>query len=55
MYPDNDDAGRRAFRELRRFFVNNYSTVKAEKLPDVMKDFCDYYAIQKENGEEIRP
>lgn len=55
MYPDNDDAGCRAFRELRRFFVNNYSTVKAEKLPDGMKDFCYYYAIQKENGEEIRP
>ena len=53
MYPDSDDAGRRAFRELRRFFVNNYSTVKAEKLPSCMKDYSAYYAKQKENGAEI--
>lgn len=53
MYPDSDDAGRRAFRELRRFLVNNYSTVKAEKLPDGMKDYSAYYAKQKENGAEI--
>lgn len=43
MYPDQDEAGRRAFVELRSFFVNNYSTVKAEKLPEGMKDYCDYY------------
>lgn len=53
MYPDNDDAGRRAFRELRRFFVNNYSTVKAEKLPDIMKDYSACYAKQKENGPKV--
>ncbi len=27
MFSDNDDAGRKAFMELRRSFVNNYSTV----------------------------
>ena len=43
MYPDQDDAGQRAFMDLRRFFVNNYSSLKAETLPDSMKDFCDYY------------
>ena len=43
MYPDQDEAGQRAFMELRRFFVNNYSTVKAEKLPEGVKDYCDYY------------
>lgn len=43
MYPDQDEAGQRAFMELRRFFVNNGSTIKAEKLPEGAKDFCDYY------------
>lgn len=53
MYPDQDDAGQRAFIELRRFFVNNYSTVKAEKLPERAKDYCDYYiSIQEADGKE---
>ena len=43
MYPDRDEAGQRAFMELRRFFVNNGSTIKAEKLPEGVKDYCDYY------------
>lgn len=43
MYPDQDEAGQRAFMELRRFFVNNGSTLKAEKLPEGVKDYCDYY------------
>lgn len=43
MYPDQDDAGQKAFMALRRFFVNNYSTIKAEKLPEGAKDYCDYY------------
>lgn len=55
MFPDNDDAGRRAFRELRRFFVNNYSTVKEERLPEGIKDYCMYYAKQKANEAEIQP
>lgn len=43
MYPDQDEAGQRAFWELRRFFVNQYATLKAEKLPEGMKDYSDYY------------
>ena len=43
MYPDQDEAGRKAFVELRRFFVNHFSTLKAEKLPEGVKDYCDYY------------
>ena len=43
MYPDHDEAGFRAFMELRRLFVNHYSTIKAEKLPEGVKDYCDYY------------
>jgi DNA primase len=43
MYPDQDEAGQRAFMDLRRFFVNNESTLKAEKLPDGIKDYCEYY------------
>jgi len=43
MYPDNDKAGQRAFVELRCFFVNHYSMLKAEKLPDGTKDYCEYY------------
>ena len=53
MYPDQDEAGQKAFIELRRFFVNNYSMVKAEKLPDGMKDYCDYYiSTQVADGKE---
>lgn len=43
MYPDQDEAGQRAFTELRTFFVNNYSTIKAVKLPEGAKDYCEYY------------
>lgn len=49
MYPDQDEAGFRAFKELRRFFINHYSTIRAEKLPDGVKDFCDYYVKSKES------
>lgn len=48
MYPDQDEAGQRAYMELRRFFVNNYSTVKAEKLPEGIKDYCEYYISTQE-------
>lgn len=43
MYPDQDEAGQKAFMALRRFFVNHYSTVKIEKLPEGVKDYCDFY------------
>ncbi len=53
MYPDQDEAGQRAFMELRRFFVNNYSTIKEEKLPEGAKDYCDYYiSTQIVDGKE---
>ncbi len=48
MYPDQDEAGRKAFMALRRFFVNNYSTVKIEKLPEGVKDYCDFYIKKQE-------
>ncbi len=54
MYPDNDESGWRAFRELRYFFVNNYSTVRALELPEGTKDYCVFYAKQKENEGEIQ-
>lgn len=43
MYPDQDEAGQRAFMEIRRFFVQHYTTVKEEQLPEGAKDYCDYY------------
>lgn len=52
MFPDQDDAGQRAFLELRSFFVNHYSTIKAEKLPDFAKDYCDFYISTKLKNEK---
>lgn len=43
MYPDQDDAGIKAFVNLRRFFVNHYTTLKVEQLPEGIKDYSDYY------------
>lgn len=48
MYPDQDEAGRRAFMEIRRFFVQHYTTVKEEQLPEGAKDYCDYYISTRE-------
>lgn len=48
MYPDQDDAGQRAFTEVRSFFVKNYSWLKAEKLPAGVKDYCEYYISTQE-------
>lgn len=52
MYPDQDEAGQKAFLELRRFFVNNNTNVKAEKLADGVKDYCDYYITTNAAHEE---
>lgn len=53
MYPDQDEAGQKAFIELRRFFVNLYSTIKEDKLPKDVKDYCDYYVqTQIADGQE---
>ncbi len=54
MYPDQDDAGQNAFMALRRFFVNHYSTVKIEKLPEGVKDYCDFYIKKQEaDGKDL--
>lgn len=53
MFPDQDEAGRRAFMEIRRFFVQHNATVKVEQLPEGTKDYSDYYIlIQKSDGKE---
>ena len=51
MYPDQDEAGFRAFMKLRRFFVNHYSDIRAERLPGGIKDYCDYY-VKSQGGED---
>lgn len=43
MYPDQDNAGREAFVNLRRYFVNHYTILKEEFLPKECKDYSDYY------------
>lgn len=45
MYPDQDDAGRKAFSALRRFFTNHYAILKEELLPKGTKDFSEYYVM----------
>lgn len=49
MFPDQDEAGQKAFVELRRFFVNHYAMLRAEKLPEGAKDYCDYYRTSLQN------
>jgi hypothetical protein len=43
MYPDQDNAGRQAYINLRRFFINHYAMLKAEQLPEGIKDYSEYY------------
>lgn len=53
MFPDHDEAGQKAFIDIRRFFVNLYSTVRAEQLPANVKDYSDYYiSTHIQNGEQ---
>jgi len=59
MFPDQDEAGQRAYIELRRFFVNHYSTITAETLPKNVNDYSDYYITtrlqeEKQQNEEIK-
>lgn len=51
MYPDRDEAGQKAFIALRRFFINHYSTVRAEALQEDVKDYCDYYIKRHKTNE----
>lgn len=43
MYPDQDNAGRKAYINLRRFFINHYVMLKAEQLSEGVKDYSEYY------------
>jgi DNA primase len=43
MYPDRDEAGKKAFEALQEFFINHYTTIKMEVLPEGVKDYSDYY------------
>lgn len=45
MYPDQDDAGEKAFKKLRRFFINQYITLKVVALPEGVKDYGEYYKL----------
>ena len=54
MYPDQDDAGEKAYMTIRRFFINHYSTVKREKLPEGTKDYCDFYIKKQETYGKYR-
>lgn len=43
MYPDQDEAGKKAYEALREFFTNHYTVIKKEVLPVGVKDYSDYY------------
>lgn len=43
MYPDQDNAGKQAYVNLRKFFINQYALLKAEQLPEGIKDYSEYY------------
>lgn len=45
MYPDQDDAGKKAYAALRRFFVNHYAILYEERLPKGVKDYSEYYMM----------
>lgn len=46
MYPDQDNVGRQAFINLRRFFINHYASFKVEYLPEGVKDYSEYYIVK---------
>ena len=52
MYPDTDDAGLLAFRQLLSFFINLYTPLSLEELPEGVKDYSEYY--MKEYGKKER-
>lgn len=43
MFPDSDEAGERAFIKLQRFFIDRFSFLRAERLPNGVKDYSEYY------------
>lgn len=48
MYPDRDNAGDSAFAKLKEFYINHYATLLREELPNGVKDYSDYYGMQKQ-------
>lgn len=47
MYPDQDEAGQKAFANLRRYFINQYTLLIEEKLPKNYKDYSEFYIAHK--------
>ncbi len=45
MYPDSDDAGYYAFAKLKKFYINHFTTITRETLPEGVKDYSDYYKM----------
>lgn len=45
MYPDKDDAGKKAYNNLRRYFINHYAVLKEELLPEGFKDYSEYFVM----------
>ncbi|MBR5639408.1 MAG: hypothetical protein IKW83_06545 [Muribaculaceae bacterium] len=43
MYPDQDNAGKFCFNNLKRFFINHFVYLRDENLPKGFKDFSEYY------------
>ncbi|MGL5958019.1 MAG: copper homeostasis protein CutC [Phocaeicola sp.] len=55
MFPDGDSAGRRAYEELKRYFINLSAVIQEEKLPAHLKDFSEYYLAQLGGAEGLLP
>ena len=51
MYPDKDDAGRKAYLNLRRYFINHYAIIKEEMLPDGVKDYSELFIFNHGTNE----
>lgn len=52
MYPDQDEAGKKAFNRLRLYFIDLYTIVKKEQFPQGIKDYSDFYnkCYEEANG-----
>ena len=52
MYPDNDEAGRKAYEQLQRLFINLCVFLRCEKLPLEVSDYSEYYKNNYATGKE---
>ena len=43
MYPDHDEAGMKAFKNLQHCFISYYKNIRQEFYPAEFKDYCEYY------------